>query len=57
MVTVTKHIKNIYSEFELDENSTSANYALVQKEDNREITWKNIRKDQVGLCLQRVMAI
>ena len=57
MVTVTKHIKNIYSEFELDENSTSANYALVQKEDNREITWKNIRKDHVGLCLQRVMAI
>ena len=25
----TKHIKNIYSELELDENSTSANYALV----------------------------
>ena len=35
---VTKHIKNIYSEFELDANSTSANYALVQKEGNREIT-------------------
>lgn len=35
---VTKHIKNIYSEFELDENSTSANFALVQKEGNREIT-------------------
>ncbi len=35
---VTKHIKNIYSEFELNENSTSANYALVQKEGNREIT-------------------
>ena len=28
---VTKHIKNIYSELELNENSTSANYALVQK--------------------------
>lgn len=34
---VTKHIKNIYSELELNENSTSANYALVQKEGNREI--------------------
>ena len=34
---VTKHIKNIYSEFELDDNSTSANFALVQKEGNREI--------------------
>ena len=33
---VTKHIRNIYSE--LDENSTSANFALVQKECNREIT-------------------
>lgn len=35
---VTKHIKNIYSELEENENSTSANYALVQKEENREIT-------------------
>ena len=35
---VTKHIKNIYSELELNENSTSANFALVQKEGNREIT-------------------
>lgn len=32
---VTKHIRNIFSEFELNENSTSANYALVQKEGNR----------------------
>jgi len=35
---VTKHIKNIYSELELDESSTSANFALVQKEGNREVT-------------------
>lgn len=35
---VTKHIKNIYSELELNENSTSASYALVQKEGNRKIT-------------------
>jgi hypothetical protein len=34
---VTKHIKNIYSELELNENSTSANYALVQKEENGKI--------------------
>ena len=35
---VTKHIKNIYSELELNEDSTGANFALVQKEGNREIT-------------------
>lgn len=35
---VTKHIKNIYSELELNEDWTSANFALVQKEGNREIT-------------------
>ena len=35
---VTKHIKNIYSELEVNEDSTSANFALVQKEGNREIT-------------------
>ena len=34
---ITKHIKNIYLELELDENSTSANYALVQKEGNRQV--------------------
>ena len=28
---VTKHIKNIYSELELFKDSTSANFALVQK--------------------------
>ena len=37
---VTKHIKNIYLEFELDESSTSANFALVQIEGNRKITRK-----------------
>ena len=34
---VTKHIRNIYSEFELNEDSTSANFALVQKEGNRNV--------------------
>ena len=43
---VTKHIKNIYSEFELDENSTSANFALVQKEGNREITRNILYSDR-----------
>lgn len=34
---VTKHIKNIYSEWELDEKSTCAKIAQVQKEGNREV--------------------
>lgn len=34
---ITKHLKNIYSDFEIDENSTSAIFALVQKEGNRNI--------------------
>jgi len=34
---VTKHIKNIYDDLELDETSTSSNFALVQKEGNREV--------------------
>lgn len=37
---VTKHIKNIYQDLELDENSTSANFALVQKEGNRYVSRK-----------------
>ena len=35
---ITKHIKNIYLELELDKNSTCATFALVQKEGNRKIT-------------------
>ena len=31
---IIKHIKNIYLELELNENSTSANYALVGSEGN-----------------------
>jgi len=34
---ITKHIKNIYDDLELEENSTSAIFALVQKEGNRSI--------------------
>jgi len=37
---ITKHIKNIYLELELNEISTSAKFALVQTEGNREITRK-----------------
>ena len=37
---ITKHIKNIYFELELDEKSTSAIFALVQKEGNRNIERK-----------------
>ena len=33
-----KYINKIYNEDELNENSTSANYALIQKEGNREAT-------------------
>ncbi len=32
------HLKNIYSEFELDKNSTTEDFSVVQKEGNREVT-------------------
>ena len=35
---ITKHIKNVYSELELDQCSTSANFALVQNEGGREVS-------------------
>jgi hypothetical protein len=34
---ITKHLKNIYKELELHENSTSAKIAQVQQEGNREV--------------------
>ncbi len=37
---VTMHIGNIYTEEELDENSTSKDFLLVQKEGNRSIKRK-----------------
>ena len=39
---ITKHLKNIYKEYELEEKSTSANFALVQKEGNREVS-RNVK--------------
>ena len=35
---VTKHITNVFEDGELDEGSTSANFALVQTEGSREVT-------------------
>ena len=35
---ISRHIKNIFKEKELEENSTVANFATVQKEGVREIT-------------------
>ena len=34
---ITMHIKNIYEEGELEEDSTSKNYLLVQDEGGREV--------------------
>lgn len=35
---IGKHIRNLYKEGELDENSTTANFAVVQNEGGRDIT-------------------
>jgi hypothetical protein len=34
---ISKHIKNVYEEGELSEDSTVANFATVQKEGTREV--------------------
>jgi len=36
--SITRHLRNIFDSEELDENSTSAKIALVQKEGNRNVT-------------------
>lgn len=38
--TVGEHIQNLYTEGELEENSTRRDFRLVQKEGNREVTRK-----------------
>lgn len=35
---VSLHLKNIYNTFELDKNSTTEEFSIVQKEGNREVT-------------------
>ena len=35
---ITMHINDIYNSYELEQNSTSKKFLLVQKEGNREIT-------------------
>ena len=37
---ITMHLQDIYSSYELDENSTSKEFLLVQKEGNREVKRK-----------------
>ena len=37
---VSLHLKNIYNDFELDRNSTSEEFSVVQKEGNREVKRK-----------------
>lgn len=34
---ITMHINDIYNTYEMDENSTSKKFLLVQKEENREV--------------------
>ena len=45
---ITMHLQDIYSSNELDENSTSKDFLLVQKEGNREVKRKvkNSRRRQ-----------
>ena len=37
---INQHIKTIYDDNELDENSTIKNFLIVQKEGNREVMYK-----------------
>lgn len=38
--TIGLHLKNIYSEYELNENTTTEKYSVVQKEGNRNVRRK-----------------
>jgi len=48
--TITQHIKNIYSEEELDKNSTSLKFELVRKEGDREVS-RNIEHYSLDVVL------
>ena len=40
IATINEHIKNIYNDNELDEDSTIRKFLIVQKEENREVSRK-----------------
>ena len=57
--TINYHIKKIYEDNELKEDSTIRNFRIVQKEGNREVSrnvahynlqWKNISRDGKIAC-------
>ena len=50
---ITMHIKNIYEEGELEEDSTSKNYLLVQNEGGREVSRSTIKIGRAS-CRERV---
>lgn len=50
--TINYHIKKIYEDNELDENSTIRNFRIVQKEGNREVS-----RDVAHYNLQMIIAI
>jgi len=38
LTTINEHLKKIYADSELDENSTIRNFRIVQNEENRQIS-------------------
>ena len=42
IATINEHIKDIYQDNELEENSTIRNFLIVQKEGNREVKRKSV---------------
>lgn len=50
--TINYHIKNIYEDKELEENSTIRNFEIVQKEGNREVS-----RNVAHYNLQMIIAI
>ena len=50
--TINEHIKKIYSDFELDEDSTIRNFRIVQTEGSRQVT-----RDTKHYSLQMIIAV